>query len=123
MGAAINVFHDSKAIIVNRDRFAPVKTTNDLLAIWSDAYELTEDFQLKLVSEYNKVPHIELTEKYYKNIGDFENYFAGVPSLIKCKNLTIEGEVNFGNNVAIIGDVAIKRDINLSDIVLENEEI
>src|SRR6187200_67201 len=41
MGAAIDVFDGARAIRVPRRRFAPVKTTSDLLALRSDAYELT----------------------------------------------------------------------------------
>ncbi len=43
MGAAIEVFEGSTAIEVGRDRFLPVKTTNDLLLLRSDAYELGVD--------------------------------------------------------------------------------
>ena len=48
MGAAIECFQGAGAIEVSRIRFAPVKTTSDLLAVRSDAYELTEDFCLRL---------------------------------------------------------------------------
>jgi len=37
MGAAIEVFEDSRTIEVGRDRFVPVKTTNDLMVLRSDA--------------------------------------------------------------------------------------
>ena len=43
MGAAIDVFDGAQAIRVGRERFAPVKTCNDLLALRSDAYELHDD--------------------------------------------------------------------------------
>ena len=42
MGAAIEVFDGARALIVPRTRFAPVKTTDDLLALRSDAYRLTD---------------------------------------------------------------------------------
>ena len=124
MGAAISVFKNSKAIIVDRDRFAPVKTTNDMLAILSDAYELTSENKLKLVNEFGKVPHIDLTDGFYKDINDFEKRFAGgIPSLKKCKSLEVTGNVYFGRNVEIKGDVKITKDMHLNNILLENEEI
>ena len=46
MGAAIEVFEDSTLIEVGRDRFVPVKTTNDLLVLRSDVYDLGADFVL-----------------------------------------------------------------------------
>ena len=39
MGSAIGCFDDAGAIVVPRSRFAPVKTTNDLFVLRSDAYE------------------------------------------------------------------------------------
>jgi len=42
MGSAIECFENAGAICVPRSRFAPVKTTADLFALRSDAYETTE---------------------------------------------------------------------------------
>jgi len=124
MGAAISVFNNSRAIIVARDRFAPVKKTNDMLAILSDAYELTVENKLKLVNVHDKVPHIELIDEFYKDINDFEKRFAnGIPSLRKCKSLVVTGDVNFGRNVEIRGNVKITSERNLENIILEDEEI
>ena len=49
MGAAIDVFDGARALRVPRARFAPVKTTDDLLALRSDAYVLTDDARVALV--------------------------------------------------------------------------
>lgn len=40
MGSAIECFDDAGAVVVPRDRFAPVKTCNDLFALRSDVYEV-----------------------------------------------------------------------------------
>ncbi len=48
MGAAIDVFDGARALRVDRSRFAPVKTTDDLLALRSDAYVLTGDARVAL---------------------------------------------------------------------------
>ena len=47
MGAAIEVFEGAALIEVQRDRFVPVKTTNDLLVLRSDCYELEDDARLR----------------------------------------------------------------------------
>ncbi len=39
MGSAIECFDDSGAVVVPRERFAPVKTTNDLFSLRSDAFK------------------------------------------------------------------------------------
>ena len=43
---------------VPRERFAPVKTCNDLLAVRSDAYKVTEDH--RLVLDTAKPPNIDM---------------------------------------------------------------
>ena len=48
MGAAIDVFEGAAALHVPRSRFAPVKTTNELLALRSDAYVLADDWTVRL---------------------------------------------------------------------------
>src|SRR5690606_34156165 len=47
MGAAVAVFEGAQVIEVGRERFLPVKTTNDLLLLRSDVYDLTEDYRLR----------------------------------------------------------------------------
>jgi UTP--glucose-1-phosphate uridylyltransferase len=46
MGAAISVFEAAAAIRVPRKRFAPVKNTNDLMAVRSDRFSLNDKFQM-----------------------------------------------------------------------------
>ena len=108
MGAAINVFADSHAVVVNRDRFLPVKKTNEFLAVLSDAYELTESWQLELAEGRKQAPQVNLDEHYYKNINDFEERMArGIPSLKHCESLNVSGNIYFGENVRVNGKVSI----------------
>jgi len=61
MGAAIESFPGSGAVCVPRSRFAPVKTTSDLFALRSDAYEQTADGRIALLASRNgKPPVIDL---------------------------------------------------------------
>merc|ERR1712170_31514 len=46
MGAAISCFEGARALLIPRSRFAPVKKCDDLIALRSDAYCLTEDFRI-----------------------------------------------------------------------------
>ena len=39
MGSAIECFDNAGAVVVPRERFAPVKTTNDLFLLRSDCYK------------------------------------------------------------------------------------
>merc|ERR1719502_316468 len=65
MGAAISCFPGASAVVIPRSRFAPVKTTNDLLALRSDAYVLTPDFRVELAPARRGVPpNIKLDGRY-----------------------------------------------------------
>lgn len=109
MGSAISLFPRATAIRVPRKRFSPVKTTNDLLSVRSDAYELTDDFRLRLHRSRLEPPTIELDTRYYKGIDDFDRHFpGGAPSLRRCSSLKIDGDVVFDSGVTIIGNVAIQ---------------
>ena len=105
MGAAIECFEGSAAIDVPRSRFAPVKTTGDLLALRSDAYEVLENGQVRLhPSREGKPPVISLSDEY-KLVDSIES--LGVPSLIACRSLKISGPVRFEPGVIIEGDVEV----------------
>ena len=56
MGAALGVFDGAQAVRVPRSRFAPVKTTNDLLGVRSDAYVLTDEGHVELAPERDGMP-------------------------------------------------------------------
>lgn len=106
MGAAIECFEGSTAIEVPRSRFAPVKTTGDLLALRSDAYEILEDGQVRLHPDRNGVPPIISLSDEYKLVDQLTP--LGVPSLLKCRSLTVEGPVTFEKGVVIEGDVTFR---------------
>jgi UTP--glucose-1-phosphate uridylyltransferase len=109
VGAAIDVFDGARALRVPRRRFAPVKTTNDLLAVRSDAYVLTEDAHVQLSPQRSGPPIVDLDPRFYKLLHDFEARFpAGPPSLIACERLTVVGDVAFGRDVVVRGSVTIE---------------
>jgi UTP--glucose-1-phosphate uridylyltransferase len=116
MGAAISVFEGARALHVPRRRFAPVKTTNDLLALRSDAYVLYEDRRVELAPEREEPPFIDLDSDHYKLISDFEERFpAGAPSLIACERLEVEGDVRFGRDVVVRGSVSLEGPAQIDD--------
>jgi len=116
MGAAIGVFDGARALHVPRRRFAPVKTTNDLLALRSDAYVLRDDHRVELAPSREDPPVIDLDSAYYKLVGDFEPRFpAGPPSLVECERLTVEGDVTFGRGVVVRGTVTVQGPSRIED--------
>jgi len=108
MGAAIQCFEGATAIKIPRSRFAPVKTTNDLIALRSDAYVLTPDYRIELAPERQGVPPNIKLDKMYKFVDMMDTLTPkGVPSLINCKSLDIEGPIEFAQGVVIAGSVKI----------------
>src|SRR5215210_25435 len=111
MGAAIDVFDGARALRVPRTRFAPVKTTNDLLALRSDAYTLSEDARVEPAEGRDGPPLVDLDDEHYKLLPDFEARFpAGAPSLVACERLEVSGDVRFGAGVVVRGTVTVAHD-------------
>ena len=109
MGAAIEVFAGARALRVPRTRFAPVKTTDDLLALRSDAYALTGDARVVLAGDRAEPPFVALDAAHFKLLDDFEARFpAGPPSLVACDRFVVEGDVRFGAGVVARGDVHVR---------------
>jgi UTP--glucose-1-phosphate uridylyltransferase len=110
MGAAIGVFDGAAALRVPRSRFVPVKTTNDLLSLRSDAYVIGQGRAVHLAPERDGVPpFVDLDSDYYKLVGDFDERFpSGPPSLIACAALRVVGDVRFGAGVVVRGDVTVE---------------
>ncbi|MBA3263836.1 MAG: UTP--glucose-1-phosphate uridylyltransferase [Thermoleophilaceae bacterium] len=114
MGAAIGVFEGAAALRVPRTRFAPVKTTNQLLVMRSDAYALADDWTVRPVGD--AIPVVVLDAEYYKLIGDFDERFpAGPPSLVRCRRLEVDGDVSFGRDVAVRGEVRLEGPLSVPD--------
>ena len=107
MGAAIGAIPGARAVHVPRSRFAPVKTTDDLLVVRSDAYELTSDGRMEPRFD-GPGPIVTLDKDYYELLPGFELRFpAGAPSLRRCRRFEVDGDVTFGAGVTAVGDVRV----------------
>lgn len=110
MGAAIECFEGAIALEVPRSRFAPVKTTADLFALRSDAYEISEEGQVALHPKRAGIPPVISLSDEYKLVDSLDD--LGLPSLVDCDSLRIEGPIFFTPNTILRGDVEI---LNRSD--------
>jgi UTP--glucose-1-phosphate uridylyltransferase len=107
MGAAIEVFDGATTIEVTRERFVPVKTTNDLLVLRSDCYELADSYLLNQVVD--AIPFVDLDPRFYKLVGDFDTRFPeGVPSLKEASSLSVRGDWTFGHDVRVVGKGVVR---------------
>jgi UTP--glucose-1-phosphate uridylyltransferase len=112
MGAAVGVFEGARTLVVPRRRFAPVKTTSDLLVLRSDAYVLTDDCRVEPSPDLaDGLPLVELDSDHYKLLRDFDARFpSGPPSLVGARKLAVEGDVKFGAGVVVRGEASVSND-------------
>jgi UTP--glucose-1-phosphate uridylyltransferase len=110
MGAAVEAFDGAGSVLVSRQRFVPVKTTNDLLVLRSDQYDLDDDARLH-ASPRRTSPEdtfVDLDPKFYKLMRDFEPRFPdGPPSLVDCARLVVRGDITFDAGVVLHGQVEL----------------
>jgi UTP--glucose-1-phosphate uridylyltransferase len=112
MGAAIESFPDASLLLVPRRRFAPVKTTDDLLVLRSDVYQVSDEFDVEPVAaRADSLPFVGLDKRFYRLIDEFERRFPdGSPSLREAERLVVNGDVTFGAGVIVRGAVQLDAD-------------
>ncbi|GAB4246285.1 UTP--glucose-1-phosphate uridylyltransferase [Deferrisoma sp.] len=111
MGAAIGAFERSRGIVVGRERFAPVKTTDDLLARRSDAYVPGDESPLVPNPERDPALGplvIRLDPRYYRSVADLDLRIPDPPSLVRARRLEVRGDVRFGRGVVVVGDAIVE---------------
>jgi UTP--glucose-1-phosphate uridylyltransferase len=77
----------------------------------SDAYVLDEDAGIRPSPRRDPAlgpPVVTLDPRYYQGIDDFESRFAHPLSLVACTSLTVKGDICFGRDVRIQGDVVLR---------------
>lgn len=107
MGAAASLFPNATCVQVNRMRFLPVKTTDDLFIARSDRFHLTDCYEME---DGNYIfPTVDLDQRYYKNIADFDERFPyGVPKLAAANSVSIQGDWTFGRDVTFFADARLE---------------
>lgn len=104
MGAAVEVFDGATAIEVDRSRFLPVKTTNDLLLLRSDVYGVGSDY---VVRAQVAPPLVNLDRRFFTTLADFDARIPSPPSLVDASSFTVNGDWHFGRDVVVSGDVVL----------------
>jgi UTP--glucose-1-phosphate uridylyltransferase len=109
MGSALSVFENADALRVPRSRFAPVKNCEELLLLWSDYYDLTEDCRIMMNQLHKSIQmNVLLEPRFYGTLDKLKERFpAGAPSLVNCESLSVFGDVKFGKGIVITGQTSI----------------
>jgi len=123
MGNAISVFENSQAVIVDHDRYIPIKRNAQLLAVWSDCYLYDPKKSLHPNPKRQLEPiNIHLDPKYFAHFDQFASRFPnGAPSLVHCNKLRVIGDVRFEANVVLKGEVVIENTTDQPMIIKENQ--
>lgn len=121
MGSAVSAFESAQAVKVPRTRFAPVKTTSDLLVVMSDCYRVSEDMTVVPSQDMSgHMPEVHLDSRFYKKIDDFAARFPhGAPSLGNCGCLAVKGDVLFEAGVSVTGSVTVINETGRQAVVRE----
>lgn len=109
IGSAISCFKKAQVVSVDRNRFSPVKTTGDLLILWSDIYVRTKSNCVTFATDQAQSEiSVELDPAYFGHVDGLKSRIPyGPPSLKECTSLQVEGDVVFGANIICRGDVRI----------------
>ena len=106
MGSAIEVFAGARILNVPRSRFVPVKTTTDLLVLWSDRCRL--DDAGRVVPVAAGPLELELDPRYFGTVSNFRARFPqGAPSLLEAEALRVRGDIGFEGDVVVRGRVSL----------------
>lgn len=127
IGSALECFPGAIGLNVSRDRFLPVKTTDDLLLVQSDLFILEEGRLFR--NPKRKLPGLPRIcfGKTLETLEEYQNRFPFTPKLIDLASLEVEGDVRFEGKAELIGDVRLisrKKPILIPDgMTLENTTI
>ncbi|KAK7250597.1 hypothetical protein RIF29_33126 [Crotalaria pallida] len=127
-GSAIEFFDNMIGVSVPETRYLPLDATSDLLILQSDLYTCREGVLTRNPARTNPLnPVIDLGPEFDK-VDDFRNRFRSIPSIIGLDSLMVRGDVWFGANITLKGQVTIAAKPGLKleipdGVVIDNKEI
>jgi len=104
ISSAICSFKNPKCLEVSRQRFMPIKNCEDLMPLLGKLIQINADgfcHQKAL-----NLPLIKLG-KQFKSLVDFNERVSKNIDITKLLHLTVSGDVNFGKNITLKGNVII----------------
>lgn len=107
MGSGINNFKGSLAVKVPRIRFVPIKKTDDLLLIQSNLFIFEKGILKKNPErQFGGIPMIRLGEAF-QSVEEYQKRFEKIPDILELDLLTVVGNVYFGKNITLRGNVIL----------------
>ncbi|OGG95436.1 MAG: hypothetical protein A2527_04835 [Candidatus Lambdaproteobacteria bacterium RIFOXYD2_FULL_50_16] len=107
IGGGMKCFEGAKAVKVPRSRFLPVKKTDDLLLVQSNLFVLKDGVLVKNPErQFEGLPLIRLGA-YFQDLEAYAERFEEIPDILELDLLTIVGDLRFGKNVTLRGNVIL----------------
>ncbi|CAB3400815.1 unnamed protein product [Caenorhabditis bovis] len=123
IGGCIKNFRKAYCMHVDRERFRPVKRVEDLVVMSSNLFKVNDDHTLQLRGHH--IPAINLGV-FYSKIDLKESRMPHIPDLLEANSFTVIGDVSFGKNVKIKGDVVVEntksQQVKIEDNTILNNE-
>lgn len=124
VGAGLESFKGSIGLVVPRTRFAPVKTTSDLLRVQSDIYLETNGMMIPSPKRTLKNPPQISLKGPLEDTQELLTRIPEAPGMIDLQCLEIKGDVSFKGKVVFKGTVRLngeKMPLEIpSGVVLDN---
>jgi UTP--glucose-1-phosphate uridylyltransferase len=107
IGSGISNFEGSLAVKVPRIRFLPIKKTDDLLLAQSNLFVFEDGMLIKNPErQFDGLPLIRLGENF-QMFEEYQKRFESIPDILELDLLTVVGNVYFGKNITLRGNVIL----------------
>ncbi len=108
IGSALDCFDNAVGLTVSRDRFMPVKKTDDLLLVQSDLFVLENARLVRNPARTQpSLPQVRLG-KPFDQLDAYQERIPHPPGLLKLESLAMEGDVRIGRDVRLEGAIRLK---------------
>lgn len=125
IGSALDCFDGAVGLCVPRDRFLPVKKTEDLLLVRSNIFDVEGGKLIRNTQRKNlDLPSIKFGSPL-NLVDEFEKCFSIIPDLLELESLEVSGQVKFAGMAILKGKVKLNgmtRPILIENLkTIENE--
>jgi UTP--glucose-1-phosphate uridylyltransferase len=108
IGSGLECFEGAVGLSVSRERFLPVKKTDDLLLVRSNLFSLSNGMLVRNSQRKSaSLPVIDLGD-FLQNINNFQSSFPVIPDLVDLEELKINGSVCFEGAASLQGKVHLQ---------------
>jgi UTP--glucose-1-phosphate uridylyltransferase len=107
IGAGLESFDEAKGLVVERDRFLPVKNTSDLMLLQSGLFAFEEGRMTHHPTPNQKNLPLVTWKAPFTNLGEFQKRIPIIPDMRELESLEMEGDVTFEGEVSLKGRVTL----------------